>query len=241
VAPSPRDAGTFPQLGAPHGPAFGRLPSDPPTWSAGLPPLSGTDLLTLDRDYERRVEAVQSLDRLVRHVGHVLHGGPAVDNTYVVVSSSGGYHDGEHRLLPGSGTAFDTDIRVPLVLRGPAVVANATVDAMASSVDLAPTFEAIAGARPSGVPDGSSLCRCCTARCRPAGSRPSSSNNGFRRPNRGAPVPRPDSPPCGQQTAPMSTTPATEPSTTTSPTTRTRCTTSPAAPQRESSPTSARR
>jgi arylsulfatase A-like enzyme len=157
VAPPPRDAGTFPQLGAPHGPAFGRLPSDPPTWSAGLPPLSGTDLLTLDRDYERRVEAVQSLDRLVRHVGHVLQGGPAADNTYVVVSSSGGYHDGEHRLLPGSGTAFDTDIRVPLVVRGPAVVANATVDAMASSIDLAPTFEAIAGATPSSAPDGSSL------------------------------------------------------------------------------------
>jgi arylsulfatase A-like enzyme len=157
IAPAPRDRDTFPGLGAPHGPAFGRLPTDPPTWSAELPPLSGTDLLTLDRDYERRVEAVQSLDKLVRRVEHAVHVGRVAQNSYVVVSSTGGYHDGEHRLLPGSGTAFDTDIRVPLVVRGPAVAANATMNAMASSVDLAPTFEAIVGARPSAATDGASL------------------------------------------------------------------------------------
>lgn len=157
VAPSPRNAGTFPGLTAPHGSAFGRLPTDPPAWAAGLPPLSGTDLLILDRDYERRVEAVQALDDLVRRIGRAVHAGPGGSDTYVLVSSTGGYHDGQHRLLPGSGTAYDTDIRVPLVVRGPDVVADASVQAMTSSIDLAPTLEAIAGARPASGPDGTSL------------------------------------------------------------------------------------
>jgi arylsulfatase A-like enzyme len=157
IAPAPRLKNTFPQLGAPRGPAFGRLPSHPPAWLATLPPLSGADLLRLDADYERRVEAVQSLDLLVRHIGRAVHAGPSADNTYVVVSSDSAYHEGEHRLLSGSGTAFDTDIRAPLIVRGPDVAPNATVDALASSIDLAPTFEGLAGVRPTTGSDGTSL------------------------------------------------------------------------------------
>ena len=49
------------------------------------------------------------------------------DNTYIVFSSDNGYHMGDHRLLPGKMTAFDTDIRVPLVVAGPGVPAGRTV------------------------------------------------------------------------------------------------------------------
>ena len=50
-------------------------------------------------------------------------------NTYIVFSSDNGYHMGEHRLLPGKMTAFDTDIRVPLVVVGPGVARRQDGDA----------------------------------------------------------------------------------------------------------------
>ncbi len=40
-------------------------------------------------------------------------------STYLVFSSDNGLHTGEYRLMPGKLTAFDTDIRVPLVATGP--------------------------------------------------------------------------------------------------------------------------
>ncbi len=48
-------------------------------------------------------------------------------NTYMVFCSDNGYHMGEHRLMQGKLTAFDTDIRVPLIVVGPGVPAGRTV------------------------------------------------------------------------------------------------------------------
>jgi arylsulfatase A-like enzyme len=64
---------------------------------------------------------------------------------------------GEHRLLPGKMTAFDTDIRVPLVVAGPGVPAGATTTKLAENVDLRPTFDGIAGAPVPRIVDGHSL------------------------------------------------------------------------------------
>ncbi|MGZ4246392.1 MAG: sulfatase/phosphatase domain-containing protein, partial [Solirubrobacteraceae bacterium] len=64
-------------------------------------------------------------------------------------------HTGEYRLMPGKLTAFDTDIRVPLVVAGPGVRAGTTTDAMTENVDLAETFAALGGTSLAG--DGQSL------------------------------------------------------------------------------------
>jgi arylsulfatase A-like enzyme len=78
-------------------------------------------------------------------------------NTYFVFSSDNGYHMGEHRLRPGKQTAFDTDIRVPLVITGPGIRPGMRIDALAENVDLAPTFEALAGRAPRPAIEGRSL------------------------------------------------------------------------------------
>jgi arylsulfatase A-like enzyme len=78
-------------------------------------------------------------------------------NTYIVFSSDNGLHMGEHRLLAGKLTAFDTDIRVPLIVTGPGVPAGRTVSEMAENVDLCPSFEQLAHARVPGTVDGHSL------------------------------------------------------------------------------------
>ena len=72
-------------------------------------------------------------------------------------SSDNGYHMGEHRLAPGKMTAFDTDIRVPLIVAGPGVPAGRTVSGIAENVDLYPTLVQLAGGTAAAAVDGHSL------------------------------------------------------------------------------------
>ena len=155
--PAEVDKGTFPSLQAPRGPTFDRLPAGAPRWLAAMPALSSTDIAGIDRKYRLRVEAVQSVDRMVAELEQELAAVHELPNTYFVFSSDNGFHMGQYRLLPGKQTAFDTDIRVPLVVTGPGVPAGRTVNSLASSIDLAPTFDQIAGAVPAEPRDGTSL------------------------------------------------------------------------------------
>ena len=72
-------------------------------------------------------------------------------------SSDNGYHLGQHRLTHGKQTAFDTDIRVPLIVAGPGVPTGKLVPQVAQNVDLYPTFVALARAAPHNPIDGHSL------------------------------------------------------------------------------------
>jgi arylsulfatase A-like enzyme len=156
LVPAPRDRGTFPTVRDPRTPAFDHSPRHPPSWLVRQP-LSGRDIARLDATFRLRVETVQAVDRMMGAIEAALAATGELRNTYIIFSSDNGYHLGEYRLLAGKQTAFDTDIKVPLVVAGPGVPAGHVVHAMASSIDLAPTFEQIAGARPTDVPDGVSL------------------------------------------------------------------------------------
>jgi arylsulfatase A-like enzyme len=155
--PAPIDNGTFPSLLAPRTPAFGAASVDAPHWLESLPSLDATDVEKIDDQFRLRVESVQAVDRMVGQLEETLASIGQLDNTYFVFSSDNGYHMGEHNLMPGKQTAFDTDIRVPLIVAGPDVPAGRTVSAMMSSIDLAPTFLQLAGAEPTAAQDGVSM------------------------------------------------------------------------------------
>ena len=151
-----RYANTFPDVKAPRPPSFNARGQGEPKWLAVQPTLSAADIAMLDAKYRRRVQAVQGIDELIGHVFETLQRTGALDNTYFVFSSDNGYHIGQHRLQPGKQTAYDSDIRVPLIVRGPGV-ARGTVAAMAMNVDLAPTFASLAGVQIPDFVDGRSL------------------------------------------------------------------------------------
>ncbi|MGZ4311910.1 MAG: sulfatase family protein [Solirubrobacteraceae bacterium] len=153
--PAPRYAHAFPGLTAPEPPSFDTLPINPPQWLASHPPLGPRQLARIDWAFRRRVQAVQSIDDLIAKVRAALARHGLSGDTYVVFSSDNGLHTGEYRLMPGKLTAFDTDIRVPLVVAGPGVRAGTTTDAMTENVDLAETFAALGGTSLAG--DGQSL------------------------------------------------------------------------------------
>ncbi len=151
--PAPRHLGQFPET-VPRTPAFDVTNINPPEWLATHPPLTAAQIQLLDTSYNLRVEAVQAVDDLIASLMNQLAANP---NTYFVFSSDNGYHMGEHMLLAGKQTAFDTDINVPLIVVGPGVPAGATVDQIVENIDLCPTFAEIAGAPAPATADGHSL------------------------------------------------------------------------------------
>lgn len=155
--PAPRDAHRFPGVGAPRDPAFGAANTAPPSWLRGYAPLSPGQVRTIDRDFRRRVQSVQAVDRMIGALESQLRRRGLARDTYLVFSSDNGLHMGEHRLMPGKLTAFDTDIRVPLIVVGPGVPRGSKVAAITQNTDLAPTFLRLAGQRTPLWMEGHSL------------------------------------------------------------------------------------
>jgi arylsulfatase A-like enzyme len=153
--PAPRDENAFPGLRAPRPPSFNVLPNDPPRWLSRNSPLTSDQQAQIDAAVGKRAQSVRAVDALIARIQAALRQHRLSRNTYIVFSSDNGLHAGHYRLLPGKLTAFDTDIRVPLVVTGPAVRAASYSNAMAENIDLAKTFAAMGGTqRPS---DGHSL------------------------------------------------------------------------------------
>lgn len=155
--PAPRDATSFLGVRAPRTAAYDRLPTNPPPWMAHFPPIGAGEQARINTKFLLRVQSVQAVDDMVGRIEAQLRARGQLRNTYFVFSSDNGYHMGEHRLFPGKQTAYDTDIRVPLVVAGPGISPGSTTAALASSIDLAPTFESLAGLSPSTEVDGTSL------------------------------------------------------------------------------------
>jgi N-acetylglucosamine-6-sulfatase len=155
--PAPRDANGFPGLGAPRTASFNRANVDPPAWLARRVPLQPNLIDRIDSIFRKRVQAVQAVDKLIGEVQATLSARGLAGNTYVIFSSDNGYHLGEHRLRPGKMTAFDSDIRVPLIVAGPGVPRGRTITQIAENIDLYPTFAQLAGATPNPAVDGHSL------------------------------------------------------------------------------------
>jgi len=158
--PAPRNACDFPGLTEPRDPSFNATSVNPPEWLRRLQdrgPLSSDVIAGLDTGYRMRAQSVEAVDKLVADVEATLARRHLLDNTYIVFSSDNGYHMGQHRQTHGKQTAFDTDIRVPLIVAGPGVPHGRVVHQVAQNVDLYPTFVQLAGAKPHRPVDGHSL------------------------------------------------------------------------------------
>jgi arylsulfatase A-like enzyme len=155
--PAPADANSFSGLKAPRNPAYDTLPTDAPAWLANHPPLTPKDEQKIDTDFRKRVQDVQSVDRMIASLEQTLNKDGIAGNTDVIFSSDNGYHMGEYRLMPGKQTAYDTDVSVPFVAAGPGIKAGQTVSALVQNTDLCSTFETIGGATPPADVDGHTL------------------------------------------------------------------------------------
>ena len=148
----------MPGLGAPRAPAFNAAPdANAPNWLLAHPALTDADIAKIDRDFRKRAQSVLAVDQMIGELQAAVAAIGEENNTYFVFSSDNGYHMGEHRLMPGKMTAFDTDIHVPLIVTGPGIPAGLTVEEVVENIDLHATFAELGGAEASSSMDGRSL------------------------------------------------------------------------------------
>ncbi|WP_300247579.1 sulfatase [Methylovulum sp.] len=153
-----RYANDFPNVKAPRPASFNEADvSDKPAWVQAKPLLTSQQIANIDILYRRQRQSMQAVGDLVENVVNKLRAVGELNNTYVFITSDNGFHLGQHRLNSGKNTAFEEDINVPLVVRGPGVAAGSVVSEITANVDFAPTFAKIAGITPPAFVDGRSL------------------------------------------------------------------------------------
>jgi arylsulfatase A-like enzyme len=158
ATPAPRHEGTFADARAPRSPSFNEADvSDKPSFIRGRAELSPRAMEQIDEHYRKRLQSLQAVDDLVASLVEVLRVQGELQGTYIVFTSDNGFHLGEHRLPIGKNTAYEEDIRVPAIVRGPGVPEGRVLPHLALNIDLAPTFAELAGLTPPGFVDGRSL------------------------------------------------------------------------------------
>lgn len=158
ATPPPGDAGLFPNAKAPRTPSYNEANiSDKPRWLRNTALMTPAIEARVDALYRHRIQSLQAVDASVANLMGTLRRNGQLDNTYIVFASDNGYHLGQHRMPAGKQTAFDEDIHVPFIVRGPGVARDRTRDEIVGNVDWAPTFAELAGERPPRFVDGRSL------------------------------------------------------------------------------------
>ena len=132
--------------------------SDKPSYVADSRARGVADRRRSPPHNRERLRALRAVDDMVATIVAALKETGRLDDTYVVYTSDNGFHMGQHRLFVGKTTAYEEDIRVPFVMRGPGVPAGQRIEQLVLNNDLAPTFAAIAGVTP---PSSSTVARSC--------------------------------------------------------------------------------
>ncbi|KAH9900185.1 Arylsulphatase [Xylariomycetidae sp. FL2044] len=155
--PADRHADLFPDADVPRTANFNPDVPSGADWVLSLPQLSAENVSSNDEWYRQRLRSLQAVDDIVGQVVEKLDSHGLLDNTYIVYTSDNGYHISNHRFPPGKGCAYEEDINVPLVIRGPGMAKKATINAPTAHLDLAPTFLSILGLETRPDFDGSPL------------------------------------------------------------------------------------
>jgi arylsulfatase A-like enzyme len=158
ATPAPRDADAFPGAQAPRIPAYNALDvSGKPQFIQQLPLMGPAVQLRTDNLYRRRLQSLQAVDLGISHLVDTLRTTGQLDNTYLVFTSDNGFHLGQFRMPAGKQTAYDFDVHLPLIVRGPGIPKKTTAHQLTGNIDLAPTFAAMAGVTPPAFVDGRSF------------------------------------------------------------------------------------
>ena len=140
-----------------------------PSWDASVPhhhwvvadkvPLTPALVDFSDELWARRLRSTMSVDDLVRDVVALLQATGALANTFIIFTSDHGYNLGNFRLPSGKFHAFENDIRVPFIVRGPGVARGAArSDVLVNNVDIAATVLELSGVGAAGyLHDGRSF------------------------------------------------------------------------------------
>ena len=156
--PAPRHKEEFAGTKLPQPPSFNEEDvSDKPSWLRDrFSPLSARGIAKVDADHRARLQMLLAVDEMISGLIGALEDSGKLESTYIVFTSDNGYTLGEHR-LHGKETAYEEDIHVPLIVRGPGVSPGRVLDQLVLNIDFAPTFAELAGVPAPAFVDGRSL------------------------------------------------------------------------------------
>jgi N-acetylglucosamine-6-sulfatase len=155
--PALRHEDLYKGLRAPRTSSFDKADvSDKPGWVRNRS-LDSAEEKRLDELYSKRLKTMAAVGEMIGGLLRTLEQTGKLDNTYLVLTSDNGYHMGQHRLGLGKQSAYEEDIRVPLMIRGPGVPEGVSRDEMVLNNDFAPTFADLAGLPPPASVDGRSF------------------------------------------------------------------------------------
>jgi N-acetylglucosamine-6-sulfatase len=158
ATPAPRHEDAYPDVSPPRPPSFDEKDvSDKPAWIRANPPLSAEQKAYIEELYRKRLQSMLAVDGMIGDLIGALRKSGKLENTYIVFTSDNGFHLGQHRLSAGKWTAYEEDIRIPLVVSGPGVPEGETLQHVVLTNDLAPTFADLAGVEAPPFVDGRSL------------------------------------------------------------------------------------
>lgn len=129
----------------PRGKAFNSQIDGAASWVGRLEALNDSVIGYNDHYQRQRLRALQAVDEMLHELVEKLDAAGELDNTYIFYSTDNGYHISQHRMHPGKECGYDTDIHIPLFVRGPGIEAGGQIDAVTTHTDIAPTILKIAG------------------------------------------------------------------------------------------------
>lgn len=157
--PEPRYAGNFSSLRAPRTPNFNVKVGMEKHWllRQGVQPLPENIVAEVDKVFQGRLQTLLTVDDMVRDVVETLDNLRHLDNTFVIYTSDNGYHLGQFSQPLDKREPYETDVRVPLLMRGPGLVQGHILSYPTTNIDLAPTLLDLAGLAVPKYMDGTSL------------------------------------------------------------------------------------
>ncbi|MEH2271033.1 MAG: sulfatase-like hydrolase/transferase, partial [Nostoc sp.] len=156
--PAPRHEKLFPGVKAPRPDNFNEADvSTKPQFMQELPQLNQKQIDDVDESYRKRLRSLQSVDEAVVELVDTLKANGQLDNTYIIFTSDNGYKQGIHRASTGKESAYEEDIRLNLVVRGPGIPAGKKLPQQVGNIDFFPTFTEMAGVKPPAFVDGRSF------------------------------------------------------------------------------------
>jgi arylsulfatase A-like enzyme len=162
ATPAPRHTSAYQDLALHRPPNFDEADvSDKPSHIKSLPRLTQSSKNRIDSIRGLQLRSLLAVDDAIADIVEALESTGRLENTMIVFSSDNGFSWGEHRWgATGANNkqlAYDEDARVPFVVRYDAAVTNpSTRNELVLTIDVAPTFAALAGTTAPGA-DGVSL------------------------------------------------------------------------------------
>jgi N-acetylglucosamine-6-sulfatase len=158
TVPAPRHKGQFANEHLPPTPSFNEANvSDKPLHIRQQPLLTQTQINELQVAYRQRLESLLAVDEGVERIIGELETDGLLSNTLIIYTSDNGWFQGEHRIGFGKVFPYEPAVRVPLLIRGPGVVAGVRNTAPIANLDLAPTMVETGGVTAGRLMDGRSL------------------------------------------------------------------------------------